>query len=83
MVCPFFTAIGIYFARFKNHRSLYVIYGDMDYDPLRITAIKLSDLVPSPLREKVGMRGNLKAFSHFDSPHPGPLPLERAFSSLT
>jgi len=50
---------------------------------LTVTAIKLSDLVPSPFREKVRMRVNLKAFCQFDSPHPGPLSLERAFSSLT
>jgi hypothetical protein len=37
---------------------------------LGITVINLSDLVPSPLREKVRMRGNLKAICHCDSPHP-------------
>jgi len=46
-----------------------------------VTAIKLSDRVPSPLREKVRMRGNLKAFSLFESPHPALSCKEREFSS--
>jgi hypothetical protein len=47
-----------------------------------VTAIKLSDLVPSPLREKpalnsveaIRMSGILKAFFFFYSPHPRHLP---------
>jgi len=49
-----------------------------------ITAIKLSDLVPSPLREKVRMRGNLKAVTLFDSPLTPTLSRkEREISFLT
>jgi hypothetical protein len=37
-------------------------------------AVKLRDFVPSPLREKLRMRGNFKGFFLFDSPLPSPLP---------
>jgi hypothetical protein len=51
------------------------------FSSCNVTAIKLSDLVPSPLREKVRMRGDFKK-ACFLFPHPSPLPQGEGVSFL-
>jgi exodeoxyribonuclease V gamma subunit len=48
-----------------------------------LTTSEPSDLAPSPLREKVGMRGKLKKNSLFYSPHPDPLQQEREVTLIS
>ena len=55
-------------------RKLLLITAFASFPRAGVTAIKLSDIVPSPLREKVRMRGSNKGVSLclFSSPQPSP-----------